>query len=1239
MVKKILSTLVLTVSFFNGFAQYTQIGTGFFGSANFGPLRTDTTSSYYSKFAFTYPEASLDNLQHGDTLRGLSFFYNAFDSMRGNANMRILIAATNNADFGATPLNWDSASRIAMVEVYNGNPKIRIGNQPKEVFFPFVQPYRWDTIGGNVHLKVLVEYIQSTNQTGIFQWNVENGTSVPAFISANESKFLFNISNNGIDSITNRNSLIKPTLKLYHPNHRKDLEVNKIYCLGTIPVLMRRADTIKALVTNLGMDTIQTQKVYLNVRGANSYLDSVEVSQVPPYAQVMVKFPSYFAQNIGTESLTVQVEADDNPDNDSLVKIRTVNYNVYSHNDPFSGSSGGIGFNGSTGDFVAKFYVEGTSYINQIAVDFGRANQPFQLVVWDDDGTNGLPGTELFVSDTSQSVTGTFIMPVLPRIAVSNGYFVGIRQTSTTNVSFTFQEENPIRPHTFYFTAPAGDTTWTNFNPGFNFNFNVRPRLQVANDVAVLDFVSPLAGDSLLYSDTDSIDLIARIINFGYQNQASFIVRGQLFNQFNTLEENRTVIISLPAEDTAVVNFGKVSKFRLGNYRFRVTAEAPLDSVIDNNQATIEFTFFKEYDVAVDQVFSPQTNDKFTMQRDPLQVVVRLANYGIISQTDMPVILQLLNTKSEVIYTQSKLIDLDALSSRIFAFDTTYLATNGDFVLRVFTDLATDSFRVNDTAYINPIVGEKRDDVLISTVARPIDGQQFAKNASMRPFVSFRNDGLNNQDSIVVEASIHNMQGDVLYYDSIHSSLPSLSLRQALFKPMLLDSLGSYTFTARVSTADDQVPENDTITNHFSVVTGNDLRLVAVLNPKGILPLNTPSDNVRAVVFNAGLNDIENAPVAASIENNTGTVIYTDQVNVSLVKGEIDTIVFKALDFSTLGDFFLTVTNTWIGEDERQASDTLRSSYILRFRVDLGVLGHLLPTDTIEIDQEIRPRYALLNSGIDTVKNVRVAVHILDQAGLRLFADTVSPPAMAANVQFNLNTNKTWSSNDGGIFTMRSEVLNTDDNLANNVFASTFVVAKRNDMEVLRADGPANGENILKGSLFKPVAIFRNAGLNDINNAAVICEIKVGANTIYERSKTISIPTGQILEVAFDSTLTYASPAEATAIFRVLFDADQVAFNDTVITVFNFVQGASLAELDPSRVEVYPNPVSHSFVLRSDIQIREVTVSNDLGEVVLKKVGLQSNHIAVSLEKMAAGTYFVNIATTDGQLTKQVVKL
>jgi hypothetical protein len=1238
MVRKILLTLLLGAYCSFSFAQYTQIGSGFFSSANFGPVRSDTTSSAYSKFAFMYPSAALSTLQHGDTIRALSFYFNALDSLRGNCNMRILLSPSSDADFGFNSLNWDSSARSGMVAVFNGNPKEIIGNIPGEVLFPFQEVFRWDTTGGAIHLKVFVEYIQSTNQTGIFPWNVENGFSVPNFVSANESKFIYGISNNGIDSFTNRSSVIKPTLKLYHPSFSQDIEVNKIYSLGTVPILMRRADTIKAMVTNVGRDSVSTAKIYLSVRGTSTYLDSTVLIDLPPYGQTLVKFGNYTAQNIGTETLAVRVEADDNTTNDSLAINREANYNVYSHNDPFSPASGGIGFNSGTGDFVAKFYVDGTSFINQITVDFNQANRPFQLVVWDDDGINGLPGTELFVSDTSQSVIGTFIMPVLPRISISGGYYVGIRQTSNTNVSFTYQDETPIRPHTFYFTSPAGNTVWTNFDPGFNFNFNVRPRLQVANDVAVLDFVTPIDGDSILYSETDSIDLVARIINFGYQNQGSCIVRGQIYNRFNTLEETRNVIISLPAEDTATVDFGKLSKYRIGKYTFRVTALLALDSVIDNNQAEIQFDFVKEYDVAVDQIFGPSANERFDIHRDPLQAVVRLANYGVKSHTDMPVVLQLVNSQDKVVYTQAKLVDLGALTTTIFAFDTTYLTLNGDFTLRAYTDLASDSFRINDTMFVFPIKGTKSDDVLITHIATPSEGEKFAKNASILPFVRLLNDGINNQDKVVIEASILNVNGEVIYYDSLHQFVPFFSIKQALFKPVLLDSLGDYTLFSRVTIDDDQLPINDTASARFSVVTGNDLRILAVLKPQGEIPINTTDDNVRVVVYNAGLNDAVSAPISVTIEDNTGTSIYSDSINATIPNGNTDTLIFKTISFGQLGDYYITCTNNWLAEDEPLSSDTLTSTYITRYGLDVGLVSHILPVDTIEIGEVARPRFSLLNSGLDTAKNIRVEIAILDGSNMRVFIDTVLPPNMAPNTLFNVNTNETWSWNDGGLFTLRSTLLNADDNVANDVFTSAFVVAKRRDISVERVQGPAEAENVLKGSIYKPVAIFKNDGLQDISGAEVICEVKVDLVSIYRNRQLLSIASGTAATIEFDSFLSYPNVSKATAEFWVEYTEDQLANNDTLRTTFNFVGGVGVEELDPQLIEVYPNPYISAFDLRTSLIMREVSIKNDFGVVVWNKQNLSTSNLRISLEDISSGTYFLEIKTDFGVVTKPLLK-
>ena len=86
-------------------------------------------------------------------------------------------------------------------------------------------------------------------------WSVESSFYVSGFVSPNESKYLYVTSTSGMDSMTSFSSSTHPTLKIYHPNKSVDLEVSKLYSLGTVPLLMNQSDSIKVLVNNVGKDT------------------------------------------------------------------------------------------------------------------------------------------------------------------------------------------------------------------------------------------------------------------------------------------------------------------------------------------------------------------------------------------------------------------------------------------------------------------------------------------------------------------------------------------------------------------------------------------------------------------------------------------------------------------------------------------------------------------------------------------------------------------------------------------------------------------------------------------------------------------------------------------------------------------------------------------------------------------------------------------------------------------------
>ena len=84
------------------------------------------------------------------------------------------------------------------------------------------------------------------------------------------------------------------------------------------------------------------------------------------------------------------------------------------------------------------------------------------------------------------SVIGLNTIPVNPPLAISDTFFAGVIQTSTSNASFAFQNEAPIRNNTFYYASPTGSTLWNDFSTSAsNFRFMIEPRFQSPNDMGM----------------------------------------------------------------------------------------------------------------------------------------------------------------------------------------------------------------------------------------------------------------------------------------------------------------------------------------------------------------------------------------------------------------------------------------------------------------------------------------------------------------------------------------------------------------------------------------------------------------------------------------------------------------------------------------------------------------------------------------------------------------------------------
>lgn len=1218
-------------------AQYTQIGDGLFRSGNLGPIATDTLPAFYSRFAYIYPEASLTNLQNNDTIFALGFDHFSFDSLRGNTNIKIYIKPTSASDFGVGNINWLAETRSGMTLVYEGDGKDVIGLGPKKAVFVFneVVGYKWENTGAR-NLQILVEYTQTTNQVERFPWYMETSASVPAFASNNEVKYIFGSSTSGLDSITNRSSRTKPTLRIYHPSAAQDLEVTRMYSLGRVPLLMKRPDSVKVVIENVGKEPLLATKVYLDVAGANTFSDSITISVLNPYQSQMVYFDTYEPTRLGTEVLMVSAEPDDVSTNDRISKNRRVTYSEYSHTDPFLGNTGGIGFNNSTGDFLAKFYVQGSSFINQIKLDFNILGQPFQLGVWEENA-EGLPGNQIFLSDTVVSNGSTFIQPVLPRVQVTGGYYVGIRQTSGNNVGFSYQDESPIRPNTFYFAAPAESTDWVGFSPGFDFNFNIQPRLQVANDIGIVRMLEPAEQDSIEYSLTDSLTPQVTLYNFGFRDQAGFITRLRVTNRFNQEIYRNDQPTSVLSGDSVTIAFEKLSKFNLGEFTAEASIILNTDSVTDNNSLENTFFMIKKYDVGVNLIFAPSAGDTVVLNRGIIAPVVRLSNYGTIAQNNVPVIAEVVNNRNEVIARTVKLVNLAASTTLIQNLDEMNVPEIGRMKFRVYTQATIDSFRVNDTAQFT-IISVKVNDIALRTLQEPAANELFAKGAMLSPFIVYFNEGRVNEDSVAIVGTIRGLDGSTLYADTVYKSAPRFSNGQTVLRDWRMDSIGDFTFEARSILATDQVAENDSILHSFSVITSNDLQLKELLRPAAtIISQGSSTITPELVVANRGLDDLNDIPVYMRIINNANDTVYKDTIRISSTSISLDTVAFKSLFFNSIGDFTVEIRNGNPGESNRSANDTLNSTYRVRYANDLQLIAVEQPevNEFIFQDSSVLPIVNVQNLGVDTIKDRRVDMEVRDESNNVVWFDQVTISSLPYPQTQKLTATKSWLAEQKGNYTARFFTA-VDDDPTNNEISVPFRVGNRRDAAALSIDLPKLDEDLVKTYSYKPQVRVANIGKDDLIDMEVKLTVEVSGAQIYEDTRNISIARSAERIVEMDSSLSYPNLANAVAIL-VVNALDDNTLNDTLITSFRFVKGLGARSIQAAGIRVYPIPFSHIIHIDTDQKILDAQLHSLTGQLVWKSSSITNKSLLIG-QGVAVGTYILTLTTAEGIQQVQVMK-
>ncbi|MBK8382789.1 MAG: hypothetical protein IPL16_13065 [Ignavibacteria bacterium] len=79
-------------------------------------------------------------------------------------------------------------------------------------------------------------------------------------------------------------------------------------------------------------------------------------------------------------------------------------------------------------------------------------------------------------SGTGSAQTVSHTLTSVVNIAANSRFYVGIRQNSSTNVGFGFQNEIPVRSKSFFYSYPDTSNTWTDFSAaGANYKLDIAP--------------------------------------------------------------------------------------------------------------------------------------------------------------------------------------------------------------------------------------------------------------------------------------------------------------------------------------------------------------------------------------------------------------------------------------------------------------------------------------------------------------------------------------------------------------------------------------------------------------------------------------------------------------------------------------------------------------------------------------------------------------------------------------------
>ncbi|MBM3323375.1 hypothetical protein FJY69_07860, partial [candidate division WOR-3 bacterium] len=528
-------------------------------------------------------------------------------------------------------------------------------------------------------------------------------------------------------------------------------------------------------------------------------------------------------------------------------------------------------------------------------------------------------------------------------------------------------------------------------------------------------------------------------------------------------------------ESTATVAFPDWVAARLGAFTVTCSTVLAGDTNAVNDTTRTSVLVGHRHDVGCYLVVAPTGTVDSGTGVTPRAMVT---NLGTVSE-DVPVRMRIGSA-----YEDSASVSLAPGESLLVPFASWSAAPLGLLAVRCSTELASDTFPLNDRS-IDSVMVISRTDASVTAIVAPTGSVESGAVVTPRAVVA-------NLSTRTAFIPVFMWVGDD-YFQSNEVILGPGESDTVVFPGWVASPLGWQAVRCSTALVGDTIQDNDQMLDSVYVGATMDAAAVAIVAPLGTVDSGRTTTPVATIANYSTSSQL--IPVILTIGAD-----YNETVHKLLAGHSSDTVEFPGWTALTLGVHDVRCSVALAG-DTFPENDTVSGSVMVTARIDAGVSAIVAPVGPVDSGTVVIPTARIVNNSVST-KVVPTTLTIGS-----LYSDTRSRylgPGEEDTIEF-----AAWVANEPGLHAVRCSVaLAGDENPENDTLGVWTLVRVRLDAAVLEVNAPAGVVD--SGMVVVPKALVANYSVREAT-----FPVHMFIETGYEESTSVTLAAGASVAVTF----------------------------------------------------------------------------------------------------------------------------